>query len=609
MTTMHQTRILLRFFIGYLLLHFLIASIFVFVVTGISRNRMIRETQNEMRSIALLLHNHIFDLPAGINDPNLVSFLKRLGPETQFRYTIIDADGKVLVDSEKGEQDIGPHGNRPEIMQAAETGLGVAERFSTTVEKPMIYLAIPYVQNESIDSVVEGGKARKDYQGFIRVATPTQAINNSTIEIQGWLWLSSLILAVVAIVLMGVFTTSGLRPLNQFADTARQIGLGQYETTIPLRSRTGEWGVLADALTQMKLELANRESRLLENNQRMQAVWSSMIEGVLSTSSDGNVSMANDAACKMLSVSQAEIIEKNLLDMVRYPELRQAIEKARENREIGQAEFETTDEPRRRIKARVSILPNDPGEVAVVLHDITELRALENMRRDFVANVSHELKTPLAAIKAYSETLRLGALHDQEKNLAFVEQIETQAELLNLQIQDLIELARIESGNAAADIKPTSINDVCRNCIELVEANAAQENIHVSFETKLEELFALADENGVATIVTNLLSNAIHYTPEGGQVIIRTERESDFVVIEVVDTGIGISEEEQARVFERFYRVDKARSRDKGGTGLGLSIVKHLSQSFGGSVTLESQPGKGSTFRIELPAAGVNQSA
>jgi two-component system phosphate regulon sensor histidine kinase PhoR len=223
------------------------------------------------------------------------------------------------------------------------------------------------------------------------------------------------------------------------------------------------------------------------------------------------------------------------------------------------------------------------------------------MRRDFVANVSHELKTPLASIKAYAETLRLGAIHDDQKNIQFLDQIETQAELLNRQIQDLLEIARIESGSAAFKIETVELNTLCERSVKHLLPQALQRDVKLVFNSENETLNADAEANGVVTILNNLISNAIHYTPAGGQVTVKTRLAGEFSIIEVIDTGIGISQEHQTRVFERFYRVDKARSRDLGGTGLGLSIVKHLTQSMGGQVELESQIGKGSTFRVCLP--------
>ena len=288
--------------------------------------------------------------------------------------------------------------------------------------------------------------------------------------------------------------------------------------------------------------------------------------------------------------------------MVRIPELTAAIDKSQKERTFSKTEFKTIEEDRRTLKVRVSMLADEdkPG-VAVVLHDVTELRQLETMRQDFVANVSHELKTPLASIKAYAETLRLGAIHDDEKNMQFLEQIEFQADTLNQQIQDLLQLARVESGEKTFSVSDVDVNMVCESLHRQFLDSAAGRQLELHLQLTQPSPLARCDVNAIETVVKNLVVNAIHYTPEGGRVSISTSVEGDWVVISVIDTGIGIAPDQQARVFERFYRVDKARSRDMGGTGLGLAIVKHLTQAFGGTVTLESQLGKGTQFYVRLP--------
>jgi two-component system phosphate regulon sensor histidine kinase PhoR len=228
---------------------------------------------------------------------------------------------------------------------------------------------------------------------------------------------------------------------------------------------------------------------------------------------------------------------------------------------------------------------------------------LENLRQEFVANVSHELKTPLASIKAYAETLRLGAMNDPDNNLRFVHQIEDQSERLHQLILDLLQIARVESGEAAFEITEVPIGPVVDDCVAQHTEAAQRKQISLVVEPSKEELCVRADEDGLRAILDNLVGNAIKYTPPDGRVTIRWARDELFARLEVEDTGIGIAPQDQTRVFERFFRVDKARSREMGGTGLGLSIVKHLSQSFGGSVMLISALGSGSTFQVRLPLA------
>jgi two-component system phosphate regulon sensor histidine kinase PhoR len=592
---MKTSRVLIRFLIGYLLLHLITAGLFVVVFSRATRTQMVNNAKGEMQSLALMLRSHINELPAKIENQDLPNYLLALGKETDFRFTAINVQGNVVADSVTGFQDIGPHGDRPEIQQAQKTGLGFSSRFSDTLQKPMLYLAIPYQANLPKEN-------SNDPLGYIRVAAPAAAINNSILQLQRSLWTFAIILGVATATLMTIFANRAMRPLGKFSAAARSIGSGKLVQPILDPSEKLEWSELSDAFRQMQKQIILREGQLRESSQRLQTVLSSMIEGVISTDGDGRISLANKAALRMLSFAQAGVINRELLEVIRYPELRMAIEKSRSDHSTAKAEFETLSPTRRTIQARATYLPDEPDHgVAIVLHDVTELRALETMRRDFVANVSHELKTPLASIKAYAETLRLGAIHDDQKNIQFLDQIETQAELLNRQIQDLLEIARIESGSAAFKIETVELNTLCERSVKHLLPQALQRDVKLVFNSENETLNADAEANGVVTILNNLISNAIHYTPAGGQVTVKTRLAGEFSIIEVIDTGIGISQEHQTRVFERFYRVDKARSRDLGGTGLGLSIVKHLTQSMGGQVELESQIGKGSTFRVCLP--------
>ena len=594
---MKPPRFLSRFLIGYLVLHLIAATIFVTIFSQATRNQMVQNTKDKMESLAYILQAHLQELPDGLQDDSVVPYVVKLGRQTGFRYTVIDADGNVLADSAKGDQDIGPHADRPEVIQAAKNKIGFADRFSKTLQITMMYRTIAYESKDLSDTNAPAA-------GFVRVSVASATINDSIGALQKSLWTYAVLLGAATTLLMTLFTSRSMRPLTDFAAAARSIGQGNFRHQLPRTNRRDEWSELADALSQMQQEISNREGQFRETNTRSEAVLSSMIEGVLATDGNGRISISNRAAQRMLSLSSQNLLDRDLLAILRYPELHAAIESAIENKTTAKAEFETLNPDRRRIKARATYLASEPDQgVAIVLRDVTELHALENMRRDFVANVSHELKTPLASIKAYAETLRLGAINDKEKNLQFVDQIETQAELLNLQIQDLLEIARIESGAAAFNLENVDICYLCEQSVENLQAQAIRRNVQLQFETGEAPLLAIAESNGVTTIVNNLISNAIRYTPADGQVTVTTRRENEWMVIEVKDTGIGISQEQQTRVFERFYRVDTARSRDLGGTGLGLAIVKHLTISLGGEVELESQIGKGSTFRIRFHAA------
>ncbi len=418
-----------------------------------------------------------------------------------------------------------------------------------------------------------------------------------------WLWRLLFFLWLLPAVGWCLLLRNMLRPIRELGSAFEEIGRGNFEVRVPqLAQRGDDWARLYLTFREMQDSFQLRQDLIHDTNQRFVAMLASMAEGVMAIDGEGNVILANRAVRNMLMLTMPDIIGRRLLDMVRIPELFQAIEAAKQTGNFQQAEFKTLHEPRRVIDARLTSLDSkEKTGIAIVFRDVTELRVLETMRRDFVANVSHELKTPLASIKAYAETLRLGALNDQEKNLSFVQQIEAQAELLHLQIQDLMEIARVESGSLSSDLEPASVNQACSDCVGQLLDLAALAKIELSLELSREDPVVLASKEGLLTIVNNLVTNAINYTPAHGRVLVKTYRYAKEAVIEVVDTGIGIGKSHQSRVFERFYRVDKARSRDVGGTGLGLSIVKHTVQAFEGEITLASEIGKGTRFEIRFP--------
>ena len=587
---MNSSRTLRRLLLGYLILHLIAAAIFVLVLTGMLRNQMVRDARAEMEALASLLVEHVQGLDGKLNSPGLPEYIQEIGQETGKRFTLITDEGNVVADSTTGTRDIGPHGTRQEILIAKREGVGFSQRHSDTLDQQMMYLARRVDEEQDATG------------GYVRVAVSMVSISEAVSSVQRYVWFFAIGLGALTALLMAFLSARFLQPLSTFAETARKIGEGEYETRTTMRHRNDEWGELGDAFEHMRTELKQRETRLVANSQRLEAVLSSMIEGVLAVEPNGEVMLANGAACRMLSFHREKLVGRKLVEVVRVPELSKAIEKSQRERTFSKTEFKTLGDSNRTLKARVSMLADEdkPG-VAVVLHDVTELRQLETMRQDFVANVSHELKTPLASIKAYAETLRMGALKDESKNMQFLEQIEFQADTLNQQIQDLLQLARVESGEKTFSISDVDVNLICESLHRQFLDAALGRHLELQLKLNQPSPIARCDADAIETVVKNLIVNAIHYTPEGGRVSILTTVEDSEVVISIVDTGIGIAPDQQTRIFERFYRVDKARSRDMGGTGLGLAIVKHLTQSFGGSVTLESQLGKGSSFHVRLP--------
>lgn len=391
-----------------------------------------------------------------------------------------------------------------------------------------------------------------------------------------------------------------LQPLQTLSDDVRELAAAEEATTLRI-TRDDEFGLLAASFNQMRQKLAQRFEQQQENSERLQTVLGSMVEGVIAVARDKTVLFANTASRQLLDFPRGEPIGRPLLELTRNRLISEAAAEAFDADGDVVRELDTTGAPRRTLSLRATRLPGQPCPgIVLVLHDISEIRRLENLRREFVANVSHELKTPLAAVKAYAETLRMGAINDPEHNLMFVARIEEQADRLHELILDILQIARIEAGQAVFDIVDVYVADVLEEAQAQFADNAAARQIQLRLEMPPSDLTVRGDEEGVRTIVNNLVDNAIKYTPEGGTVTIRCQQDNQTATLEVEDTGIGIAEQHLARIFERFYRADKARSREMGGTGLGLSIVKHLTQSFGGQVSVQSSERKGSIFRVQL---------
>lgn len=401
------------------------------------------------------------------------------------------------------------------------------------------------------------------------------------------------------------------RILSQLAEE-----LARAFPTLTLTPSSGtEVAELSDLFRQVRLHLSSRvdelqsqQNRLEQGQDRLAIVLEAMVEGVIAVDADQRILLANTAAIRLLELKYDRVESHPLWESVRIPRLQEVVKAAIDGIDQQRLEFEV---PRTQavVVAVVSRLSGQPCPGAViVLHDVTDLRRLENLRREFVSNVSHELKTPLSAISGYSETLLDGALEDPAVNRGFVTRIEEQATRLNGLILDLLELARVESDPQALEATPVEVSAILEASLLDHKNIALLKSLELRAEPPREPCWAWADPSGLRTIVDNLLDNAINYTPSGGHVTVRWWRDAGTCWIEVRDTGVGIAKEHQARIFERFFRVDRARSREVGGTGLGLSIVKHLVQVFGGEIKVISRLGQGSTFQVRLRSASSESS-
>jgi len=395
------------------------------------------------------------------------------------------------------------------------------------------------------------------------------------------------------------------QPLRALLGATDRLGEGKSGQRVFTEAQD-EIGALAAAFNRMSEQLDARIARLEEDRQQLRTILSGMVEGVVALDPNQRILYANERATQLLGLPSQTLVGRRLWEVVRQRPLLDVVQRALDSSEPQREELGWNGPTVRSLTVHAARLPGLPPRGAVlVLHDTTELRRLERLRQEFVANVSHELKTPLSIIKACVETLLDGAVDDPQHRRPFLEQLDSQSNRLHALILDLLSLARIESGEELFEFQPLPVCEVVQACLERhrPRAESKEQILEMRSSAGDEELAVWADEEALEQILDNLLDNAVKYTPQGGRVSVCWRREGDQVCLEVADTGIGIPESDLPRIFERFYRVDKARSRELGGTGLGLSIVKHLAQAMHGSVYAVSRPGQGTTFTIRLPAA------
>jgi two-component system phosphate regulon sensor histidine kinase PhoR len=411
------------------------------------------------------------------------------------------------------------------------------------------------------------------------------------------------IIAILALLVPGIVLFRSIsRSVREVTDAARKIESGQYGYTIKAPG-LGDAGQLARTFNAMSIELAEQFSRVERDSLQLRAVLGGMVEGVVAIDAQQRLLFANERGGQLLGFNMRTSVGLRFWEVVRQRSIVSIVEKALEKGESLREEVDWKGNPAKTLLIQVSPLREKPGGAIVVVHDTSELRRLERLRHEFVANVSHELKTPLAVIKASVETLQDGAVEDAENRGMFLSQIQDQAERLNNLILDMLSLARIESGGER--LQPTRIllEEVVQDCFDRHATRAEARNQHLEILPPEEPSAAeiRTDEEALAQILDNLIDNALKYTQQGSHIRVRWYGLADQICIEVEDDGPGIPAEDQERIFERFYRVDKARSRELGGTGLGLAIVKNLAHLMKGSVSVKSEAGKGTTFTVSLP--------
>jgi two-component system, OmpR family, phosphate regulon sensor histidine kinase PhoR len=559
------------------------------------RSQAIRSANDQLASLlSLTLAN-----PPQSDDPAELRDWTSRASRSGARVTIVDNTGRVLADSEADAEKMENHADRPEVQQAVASGTGRSVRRSATLDRELVYRAQRYERPGGAPLV-------------IRLALPLSQIDLSVVELRQRLLIATLVALLSGGLVSFAFARMFAARIERLQRFSQRIAEGDFRPLLREGPRD-ELSDLADSLNQTAARL-DREIRLLSGERnRSSAILRSMVEGVAVIDAEERLVFYNRAFSEILNVDPASAEGRPLIEVVRNSELVGLIRRALRGEEGLQSDitmgitqtqsFSITAAPVKALDVSASGRAPDgkPSGAVVVLHDVTELRRLERVRQDFVANVSHEFKTPLTAIQGFAETLLAGALDDPENNRRFLEIIRNHAMRLARLTNDLLKLARIEAGKLELEFSSVGLLELIEACTEttLLKANRKEITLEISVPPQLPSV--RGDAALLRDVLQNLLDNAIQYTPAGGHISVAATAGPREAVVSVADTGIGIPLADSERIFERFYRVDAARSREAGGTGLGLSIAKHIVEAHGGKLWVESTVGQGSKFSFSLP--------
>ncbi|MCE3200092.1 two-component system histidine kinase PnpS [Paenibacillus sonchi] len=550
--------------------------------------------ENMSREIKLLSGTFQF---TDTDSPGAVSYYteqaEHIAKLTSSRITFITKDGKVIGDSEKNPLEMDNHSTREEEVLAAKEGIGRAIRYSDTLNREMLYVAGAVVSDQGFD-------------GYIRLSMALDAITEGLNR--AWMIMAGgLVLLFIAATFVSYKVASGMTsPLEQITRVARRITDLDYDARVPM-NRRDEIGQLATAINAMADSLQAQLKTIRDNEDLLQSVLDNMTGGIVMINAEGEIALLNRAAEQLLDVKNSEMAGHSFKELKHHYELSRLIEEGVSRNEAVHEERSIYNPTERIVRLDGVPMMQDGSNrgMLFLLQEVTEIRRLEKMRSEFVANVSHELKTPVAAVKGFAETLLGGGVKDEKTARSFLQIIYDENERLNRLIGDILELSKIESKRAQLECSPVHLIEFFDSLLETLSKVAEKKNISLNAAVP-EELFMEGDEDKLRQIFINLISNAINYTQDGGSVnvnVVNGQKAdgTETVVFTVRDTGMGIPRKDLPRIFERFYRVDKARSRSSGGTGLGLSIVKHLVELHHGSISVESDLGIGSSFILELP--------
>ena len=598
-----------RIAIPYVILILLATAALTLYFSDFMRQTHLADLRNQLTAEARLVGDAIEPLLAkGSTIETIDPLAKQWGELLEARVTVIRADGVVLGDSNEDPTTMENHLGRPEVQQALADGFGISIRYSRTVGYDMMYAAVPV-------------EAEGQVLAIARISLPLTQIESSVARLRRAIVVASLFTALLAGLLALFIAERIARPVRRLTEVVQRMTGGDLSARL-LPIPHGEVGMLTQAFNQMAGRLQGMITTLVEERSRLTAVLDNMADGVVITDGEGRVRLINPAAARLLGADEEAALGRPFAQVARDHRLIGLWQQCCERNEEQFASVEVGRQGPFLQAIATPLRDAGPQASLVILQDLTRVRRLETVRRDFISNISHELRTPLASLQALVDTLRDGALDDPPAARHFLDRMETEVEALTQMVQELLELSRIESGQAPMRLISTFVADVVFPPVERLRPQAELAGLGITIDLPPDLPPVLADAERVQQVITNLVHNAIKFTPSGGQIQVsgfkfqvsgeegiqpetpnskpETLPPGEWVLIAVEDTGVGIPADDLPRIFERFYKADRARSG--GGTGLGLAIAKHIVQAHSGRIWAESVEGQGSTFYVVLPA-------
>lgn len=577
---------------SYLILSITFVLVLWFFISSIIQNTYTDMTEDHLIENAQLVSEVITLGGLDEDRKTLDEWTSHFNEEITLRYTIIGRDGTVIADSESNIESMDNHIDRPEIdaVLVRNQDVGKSTRLSDTKDASMMYVAIPV-------------KADGEIIGAVRTSITTESIDNAISAI--WTTLSAIlfIILLVSVISAALLSYNITKPINRVINVTKRLQNKDYSARINA-DYSGEIGNLNTSVNALAASLQAHVNEIEESEKQLNSILSNLVSGVVLIDDKGKVDLTNHATERFLSKHTSKIDGKEYTYVFGPLGIDHLIETVIEDNVKRHDEAHIYFPEERILDVHIAPYYSQGWQqrgAIIVLHDITDIRRLEKMRSEFVANVSHELKTPITSVKGFAETLLSGDVPDEATAKQFMQIIYDESERLNRLITDLLELSKIEKQAMPLKISEVNVNEIIENSTQTISKFARDKNITLHLPDDKNPVYVEADIDRLGQIVLNLVANAVNYTSDNGDIYIDAEERSSTVVLRVRDTGMGIPEEALDRLFERFYRVDKARSRHSGGTGLGLAIVKHLVESHDGKIYVKSVEGAGSTFTVELP--------